>query len=251
MASRCAMSRLDIPSATSAAICRSRLVSRPDGGRPAGRRQLVGVRDRERDDQIERVVGAAAEQRGVAVVAQRVPRLLDRLLVEFLQDGVAAEPLAGPAPQRVRRPEQPGRAFASLLPDGQHGERLQAVSRADEVAEFVFLLQGAAGRGRAGLVLALEEQGHGDDDLQVAASPPLLAVAQAAQPLLAPLDGQVQLTAHQVQVAQVDVEGHQAAEVIDRAEAFAGHGPGRGRLGVAAGEGERQAQVGVTERAGQ
>jgi hypothetical protein len=71
----------------------------------------------------------------------------------------------------------------------------------------VFLLQRGTGRGRALGVLVLEEQGQGGDDLKIAAGPPLLAVAQAAQPLIAPLDGRVQLTAEQVQVAHVDVEG--------------------------------------------
>src|ERR1700733_6061701 len=49
---------------------------------------------------------------------------------------------------------------------------------------------------------------------------PALAAVQAAQPLCAPLDGQVRLARQQVQVAQVDVEGNEAALVADPAQAF-------------------------------
>jgi hypothetical protein len=115
----------------------------------------------------------------------------------------------------------------------------------------VLALQRPAGRGCALGVLLLEEEGHGRDDLQVAAGAPLLAVTQPAQPLVAPLDGQVELSAEQVQVAHVDVEGHQPADMADGLEALCGYRPRRRRLGVAAREDERQAQVGVTERTGQ
>jgi hypothetical protein len=56
-------------------------------------RQFVGVRHRERDHEVERTAGAVAEQRRVAVLAERLLRRLDRLLVKFLHDGRAAEPL--------------------------------------------------------------------------------------------------------------------------------------------------------------
>jgi hypothetical protein len=97
---------------------------------------------------------------------------------------------------------------------------------------------------------AAEEQRHGQDDLQVAVGPALPAVTQPAQPQLASFGGQVELAAQQVQVAQMDVQGHQATDVIEGTQTLGGLGSGRGRLGVPPGEGEGQAQVGVTEGAG-
>ena len=215
------------------------------------RREVVGVLGGELDDLRQRVRGALVPEREVALLAQRVAHRLLGVRVPLLDGGVAGEPAAHELPERVRRAEQPRRPGVPLLGDGQPCDAFQRVARAHGVADIVLHLQGGAEHLRAPRELALHQQAEALQREQVALLPPFLAAgAEPAEPAVAPGQPLLDLPGRHVQRAGLGVERDQHAGVAGGQGVLVGPDAGHRRLVVAAGEGERGAEVQVTAGAG-